>query len=294
MSFRWTYVWLAAGGLLLVLAVLAFAYLIGKRHWARFSRLLGHPVLRSADRRLSSRFPRIWGFIRARFSIHQWRGLALTIAAVVLFSTLYAFALVTESWTDEEALYAFDQRIYGWLVDAIDPTVVAVMQVLTHFADSLTILILTVVTGALLLIRKHTWRVVELFLAVGMGAALMWGLKMLFGRGRPTERLLEPAGHSFPSGHSFMAAALYGFLVYLTWRFVRRDSVRIAITIALVMVIFLIGLSRVILRVHWVSDVMGGFTAGLAWLVCSLIVAQAIRHFLAASPEQADELDRPG
>lgn len=287
-AFSWTYVWLAAGGLLLVLVALAFGYLLVKRHWARFDKLVRHPILQSADRELSSHFPRFWGFIRERFSIHQWRGLALTAAAVVLFSALYIFALITESWTDEEALYAFDQRIYLWLVDAMDPTVLSIMQVLTHFGDLITITVLSVAIGVFLYVRGHPWRLVELFTTVGIGAAVMWGLKLVFGRGRPTESIVEAAGHSFPSGHSFMAAALYAFFIYLTWRMVRSDAIRIGATIVLVLIIFVTGLSRVVLRVHWVSDVLGGFTAGLAWLVCSLIIAQAIRTFRTRSPVEAE------
>ena len=283
-AFRWTYIWLASGGVLLVLVILAFAYLLAKRHWARFDRVIRHPVLQEVDGMLSDRFPGFWGFIRSRFSVNQWRGLALTVCAVVLFSALYVFALVTESWTNEEALYAFDHRIYGWLVDAMDPTALSIMSILTHFGDLIVIAVLSVVVGAYLLLRGHRWRFVELFTTVGVGAAVMWGLKLLFGRARPEERIVEAAGHSFPSGHAFMSAALYAFLIYLTWRMVRSDGARIGVTIGLALVIFLTGLSRIVLRVHWVSDVLGGFVAGFAWLVSSLIITQAIRYYRAGRP----------
>lgn len=278
-AFSWTYIWLAAGGVLFLLAVLAFAYFIAKRHWAGIGRLIRHPLLQYVDEVLSSRSPRLWGFIRARFSVHQWRGLGLTVAAGLIFGALYAFGVITESWTSEAALYDFDQSAYEWMVEAANPTVLEFMRTLTHLGDGLTITVLSLALAGVLLIRRYRWRLVELVLAMGVGAAVMWGLKMLFGRARPLDRIYDPAGHSFPSGHAFMSAVFYGFCIYLTWRLVRIDGVRITVTILLAMVILAIGLSRVILRVHWVSDVIGGFTAGLAWLVCSLIIAQALRFF---------------
>lgn len=280
-SFQWTYIWLAAGGLVLALAILAFAYLLVRRRWDGLSRLLQHPVLHRADQKLSEHVPRLWGHIRRRFTVHQWHGLALTVAGVVTFAALYLFALITESWTEEDALYAFDQRIYGWLVASMNQQMTSFMHVVTHFGDGLTVTLVSLMLGGFLLLRRYRWEVVSLFLSVGVGSAVMWGLKWVFERSRPGEQLARAAGHSFPSGHSFMAMTLYGFLIYLTWRFAKHDAVRVGVTVLLTLLIFLVGLSRVILRVHWVSDVAGGFTVGLAWLVCSLVLTRALQTYSA-------------
>jgi undecaprenyl-diphosphatase len=281
-AFRWTYVWLAAIGLLLALVVLAFAYLLVKRHWTWIGRLLEHPVISRIEDRLARHFPRIWRFVQARFSTREWRGLALTAAATLLFAAVYIFALVTESWMSEEALYTFDQRIYGWLIEAMSPLALAFIRVITNFGDLVTVFILSLPVAGYLIYQKHKWLVIELIVAACGGAAVMWGLKLIFVRTRPEDQLSSAAGHSFPSGHSFMATAFYGFLIYLTWRMAGRDTVRIGITILLVLLICAVGLSRVVLRVHWVSDVAGGFAAGLGWLICSIIITQAVRGDLNA------------
>lgn len=65
-------------------------------------------------------------------------------------------------------------------------------------------------------------------------------------------------------------------MIYLAWRFSKRDAVRFGVTIALTLLIVLAGLSRVILRVHWVSDVAGGFTVGLLWLIVSLVLSRDV------------------
>ncbi len=278
-AFRWTYIWLAGGGLLFVLAIVAFTYLIAKRHQVWFGRMLQHPALRAVDEMLSQHFPRIWGFIRGRFSIRQWRGLALTVASVVIFVTVYLFIAITEGWTSEEALYAFDQRIYTWLIDSMNPPTVALMRGITYFGDTVTVLLISSLVGGLLLYRRYRWRLVELIITVGGGMAVMWGLKFVIARSRPEDQLASAVGHSFPSGHAFMSMTLYGYLIYLTWRTVRQDVIRIGVTVLLTVLIFAVGLSRVILRVHWVSDVAGGLTAGLGWLVLGIIASEGIRTY---------------
>lgn len=278
-QFRWAYVWLAVGGLVLVLAVLAFVYVLSRRHREWPSRLLKHPLLTRLDGILSERLPSIWAFIRRRFTVHEWRGLSLTVAAAVAFATFYVFALITESSVEEEALYAFDQWIYYWLLEAMHPQLTSSMRLITHLGDGLIIAVIGVVVGVWLLIRREWWSVVSLCLAVGVGAGVMRGLKWIFERARPLDQLGTASGHSFPSGHSFMSVTMYGFLIYLVWRRVESDAVRIGATMLLTMIIIFVGLSRVMLRVHWVSDVAGGLTVGLGWLVCSIILAKAIQTY---------------
>lgn len=282
-SFRWTYVWLALGGLLLVLAALAFAYLLVKRRHDGIGRLLRHPALGYVDQMLSKHIPGVWRVIRRRFTLHQWHGLALTGAGGVVFVSFYLFLMITEDWTDQDTLYAFDQRIYSWLLGSMNEQVAAFMQVITHLGDGLTATLISLVLGIFLLLHRRKWQVVALLLSVGVGSALNWGLKWIFERSRPGERLADSLGHSFPSGHSFTAMVLYGFIIYLTWLLVKSDGVRIGVTLLLTLLIFLIGLSRVILRVHWVSDVAGGLSIGLAWLVCSLIISRALQAFYSPS-----------
>lgn len=273
----WTDVWLAAGGLVLLLVVLAAGYLLVRRRWERLRHVLRHPLLEKVDRQFAGRLPRLWRVVRERLTVHQWHGLALTVALVVAFAGFYLFALVAESWTDEEALYAFDRRVNRWLVAMLTERVTAFMQYATHLGDGAVLAALGAAVGVWLLVRRHYRYIVALVLAPGVGSALVVGLKELFGRARPASALAADLGHSFPSGHAFSAVSFYGFLIYLTWRLATRDLVRVGLTVPLVLLILLVGLSRIVLRVHWVSDVAGGFAFGLAWLVCSIVLARALQ-----------------
>lgn len=98
-------------------------------------------------------------------------------------------------------------------------------------------------------------------------------LKYIFHRSRPDiQFLVKAGGYSFPSGHAMISASFYGMLGYLVWRSLRRKSKPswyvILITVVL---IILIGLSRIYLGVHFPSDVAAGFAAGTVWLTACII-----------------------
>ena len=98
-------------------------------------------------------------------------------------------------------------------------------------------------------------------------ALLNVGLKTLVQRPRPEGfRLIEETGFSFPSGHSMVAMAFFGLIVWLVWRYEANRRQRALLTLAFAVVIVMIGVSRIYLGVHYASDVLGGFCASLIWL----------------------------
>lgn len=295
LPFSRLYVWLAIVGFVLTVAVVVLVYLLLERHQKKLHRILEHPAWRRMDRLLSEHVPALWTFLRRRFTIREWRGLTLTVAAVVVFATIYLFILITESWVEEEALYTLDRQLYEWLVVAVDQRIASLMRFVTHLADGETVTFISLAMGLFFLIHRDRWMVVGLTLAVGVGSAVMHGLKYIFERSRPDEQLATAAGHSFPSGHAFLAMTLYGFLIFLVWRRVQSDVVRIGMTLGLGLLIPLVALSRVLLRVHWVSDVAGGMAIGLAWLVASLVLTRALQERYASSRRlRTEAMHTPG
>ena len=79
--------------------------------------------------------------------------------------------------------------------------------------------------------------------------------------------LIEQGGYSFPSGHSMMAFAFYGFIIYLINKSNMAKKKKIVITTLLSILILLIGVSRIYLGVHFASDVLGGFILSLIHLI---------------------------
>lgn len=98
-------------------------------------------------------------------------------------------------------------------------------------------------------------------------------LKRILQRARPTEyRIIQETGYSFPSGHSMISMAFYGYLIYLIYKHVKNKYIKWISISLLSILICLIGISRIYLGVHYTSDVLGGFLISISYLVIYISV----------------------
>lgn len=93
-------------------------------------------------------------------------------------------------------------------------------------------------------------------------------LKDILQRPRPTEyRIINESGYSFPSGHSMISMAFYGFIIYLTYKYVKNKYIKWGLITLLSILIITIGISRIYLGVHYTSDVLAGFLISISYLI---------------------------
>ena len=93
-------------------------------------------------------------------------------------------------------------------------------------------------------------------------------LKNILQRPRPIEyRIIDESGYSFPSGHSMISMAFYGFIIYLIYKYVKNKKVKYTSISILSILIFAIGISRIYLGVHYTSDVLAGFLIAISYLI---------------------------
>jgi undecaprenyl-diphosphatase len=131
-----------------------------------------------------------------------------------------------------------------------------------------------------LLIAHENWFSIRVVTIALSSLVLMLLLKFLFQRKRPLSPLLRAArGLSFPSGHAIMAVTFYGLLLYILWNTIDINWLKWAAATILVIIIVLIGYSRIYLRVHYASDVLAGFIIGFLWLWISLAVLNQVEEF---------------
>ena len=107
-----------------------------------------------------------------------------------------------------------------------------------------------------------------IWLNLGISALLNQILKHIIQRPRPTEfRIIDESGYSFPSGHSMVSTAFYGFLIYLIYKNVKNKYLKFGLITVLSLLIIMIGISRIYLGVHYTSDVLAGFLISISYLI---------------------------
>ncbi len=263
-------VWLVGAGLLFSALVVLFAYLL---MWGRGWLAGGFDRL---DAWMAAAWPQRWRAVRGRLAAPVRRGLGPLVLAVVALALTLAFAAVAESWREQEALYALDRAVHGAVTDVLQPPALALLRAVTHAGDVLAVLGVSLLAAALLYRRAAWTQLWALTFTIVGGQALVWGLKWVFGRARPGGQLVGHVGQSFPSGHALSSTVLYGFLIYLLWRWTRRTAYRVAGTVLLSLLVAGVCLSRVLLSVHWTTDVLGGLLLGMAWLLVSILLAHVL------------------
>ncbi len=140
-----------------------------------------------------------------------------------------------------------------------------------------------------LAIRHQNWFSIRIVTIALSSLALMFLLKFLFQRKRPLSPLLKAAkGLSFPSGHAIISTTFYGLVLYIILHTTNTKEWKWVVIVLLVCLIFLIGYSRVYLRVHYASDVAAGFIIGILWLLISLSVLNKLEEY---AKEKAETLD---
>lgn len=144
-----------------------------------------------------------------------------------------------------------------------------IMKVITFFGSALMILILIVL---LIIFVRGKRNKLLILINVIVVTLLNQLLKYVFQRERPTNSIIEETGYSFPSGHSMVSMAFYGFLIYLVYKSNMKFKGLIISFISIL--IFLIGISRIYLGVHYPSDVIGGFTLSLSYLIIFIDISK--------------------
>lgn len=117
--------------------------------------------------------------------------------------------------------------------------------------------------------KKHSEKIKSFVISIAGSAITVFFIKHIFFRARPVLEAIYPeTGSSFPSGHATMAMAFYGFLFYTILK-AKWHPLKKIFLVASPLLIILIGLSRLYLGVHYLSDVLAGYAIGFIWILIS-------------------------
>ena len=140
-----------------------------------------------------------------------------------------------------------------------------IAKFITNFGGAIFVISLTTILFFLIKDKKIG---ISIITNLGIVTILNQIIKFIMQRPRPTEfRIIEETGYSFPSGHSMVSLAFYGYLIYLIYKYINNKHLKRTLIILLSVLICIIGVSRIYLGVHYTSDVLGGFLISLAYLI---------------------------
>lgn len=154
------------------------------------------------------------------------------------------------------------------------------MRDITSLGGGTVIVIITISVIGYLILQKNYYAMWLILAATVGGAIIGLGLKELIGRERPPIifHLVYVNSLSFPSGHSMMSAVVYLTQASLLSRIQKKRSIRIYIITIALLLTFLIGISRIYLGVHYPTDVLAGWSIGLAWAFLCWFIAWYIQE----------------
>jgi len=214
---------------------------------------------------------------------HVIIGLVLSVLFTVAFARL--LDLVKDNGSD---VTPFDKNILYWMRAHRAPALTQAAIFFAHIGSPP--VIVGIGAGAALLglvwrkVRGAAW---TLPIAVIGSGLIIQGVKLIVKRPRPSffTPLLHEAGFSFPSGHSLIAMVVYGLLGYFALHLFKNRAARLLVRIVTVLVVFLVGVSRVYVGVHFPTDVLAGWTAGVPWLITCLALHEVLARRWPSSGE---------
>ncbi len=217
--------------------------------------------------------------LRSRLTILQYVSLHLIIGFVISVLCLWFFAALAHEVLTEQEFTLIDNSIAFDFHRYATPLATQVFVIISAFGFQ--VLYLVAIGVGLYFILKRAWLRLSLWIAALVGGQVLnLLLKDWFARPRPffQDPLAVAAFYSFPSGHATMSLIAYGLIAYFLWASAPQRLPRRLATVALMLLILLIGLSRLYLGVHYFSDVLAGFAAGGLWLSFCITAAEFIQH----------------
>ncbi len=190
--------------------------------------------------------------------------LLISIAAVFVFVIILINVLNGQ-------MQSFDLTIYNAIISLKIDILTSIVKIITLFGDKEILILITILSLIFVKNKKLGCSIAVNLASVGLINHI---LKEIIRRERPPLeiRMVEETSFSFPSGHSMASFAFYGLIIYFICKYLKNKKIKNLFCIALGFLIFLIGISRIYLGVHYASDVIAGFAFSTIYLITYITI----------------------
>ncbi len=218
------------------------------------------------------RFPTQLSWLADRLNPHLPTGLALTITLTVAGLGTWAFVGLTQDVLIHEKAASLDPRVQAFAVAHRTGWLSSILQAITWLGSGVVLIpLLVAISLNWLWARQNRRTIVQLWTGY-FGATVLYAVvKLLVEQPRPpaAELIGHTVGWSYPSGHATQAIVAWGMLAFILG-YGRRLRTRLLLVATAVIIVALVGISRVYLGAHWLTDVLAGYALGVTWLALLL------------------------
>jgi membrane protein DedA with SNARE-associated domain/membrane-associated phospholipid phosphatase len=259
-------------GLVISIGILSFAI------WV--ARLIIHNESKSAlvlecfTQRI--KFTSLKDWLMKRFSINQQRLIFFVSGLLLVFFFGWMFGSLAEDVIMKDSITRYDAGLGRWLLAHATEDGSEFFFVVTQLASPWVIGLGSLAVSVFLVLRKQWPSLIALVTSVGGGVLLNMLLKNIFLRQRPDfpNAIYYESGYSFPSGHAMVSMLFYGMTAYLLINATKNWKWRVWLGIGTFTLILLIGFSQIALGVHYLTDILSGWSAGLTWLITCILMQE--------------------
>ena len=213
--------------------------------------------------------------------------LKLLLLSALFLLALFAFAFIAhEAVLEKENL--FDREVFELLTVYSSAEMVSLMASISFFGSSSFLFPAYAIIVAFFLFKKQVRTSINITVIALSSTAMSHLLKRIFRRERPELPLIDSLStYSFPSGHSLSSFIFSAILIHLIWKTKLQKAWKWVGSILLLLFSLTIGLSRIILKLHFPSDVVAGFCLGLIWVLLAFWLLKRIEKKTESQPRQA-------
>jgi len=190
------------------------------------------------------------------------------IAAIILFViSLTLFSVIADEVVLENEDW-FDSRVFAFFHNHSSPLIIKLFNFFTFFGSLPFLLPAYGILISFLLYQNRKSDALDVGILGLTSGALLFGLKMFFARKRPDSPIFgELNTYSFPSAHTLLSFVFFSVLTWEVWQSNIPTKWKYFLSIVCVLVSLLVGISRIVLRYHYASDVVGALSLGLAYVL---------------------------
>lgn len=199
-------------------------------------------------------------------------GIELKTAAVALLFLICVFVfgyLAHEIVGENET--SFDERVFHFFAGFSTAGFIRINRIFTFFGSSYFSIPAYIILLIILFVSGRKSDGINIAIVAITSTALMFGLKEFFHRKRPNLPVIRSLhNYSFPSGHALSSFIFCRVLIYLVWGGTLHRRWKWILSVLLILFSICIGISRIVLRYHYPTDVIAGFCVAVAWVIFSL------------------------